>query len=213
MFHYLLTHPATLAKLRAEVDAAAAAGHAPGLLFPWRRAAELPYLDACVKEAGRLHPPFGLPYERVVPAEGATVCGKFLPGGTVIGMSAFVVGRDPGLFGEDADEWRPERWLEVGEEQRRRMENAVLAVCSPPVQFCQEGLSQTWSVLLTMFRQFGAGHRSCMGKHIAYLEIYKVVPTLLLHFDVSVTAPCRHNCELTRDPATVRAGQRAWLEG
>jgi cytochrome P450 len=151
MFHYLLTHPGTLAKLRAEVDAAAAAGHAPGLLFPWRRAVELPYLDACVKEAGRLHPPFGLPYERVVPAEGATVCGKFLPGGTVIGMSAFVVGRDPGLFGEDADEWRPERWLEVGEEQRRRMENAVLAVCSPSIQFCQEGLWQTWSVLLTMF--------------------------------------------------------------
>ncbi|EAQ83729.1 hypothetical protein CHGG_10133 [Chaetomium globosum CBS 148.51] len=157
MFHYLLTHPATFTKLRAEVDAAAAAGHAPGRLVSWRRARELPYLDACVKEAGRLHPPFGLPYERVVPKEGAVVCGKFLPGGTVVGMSAFVVGRDPGLFGEDADEWRPERWLEVGEEQRRRMENAVLA--------------------------FGAGHRTCMGKHIAYLEIYKVVPTLLLHFD------------------------------
>lgn len=132
MFHYLLTHPGTLDKLRAEVDAAAAAGKTPGLLVSWRRARELPYLDACVKEAGRLHPPFGLPYERVVPAEGATVCGKFLPGGTVVGMSAFVVGRDPEIFGDDADEWRPERWLEVGEEQRRKMENAVLAVRFPP---------------------------------------------------------------------------------
>lgn len=36
-----------------------------------------------------------------------------------------------------------------------------------------------------------------MGKHIAYLEIYKVVPTLLLHFDVSVTAPWRQSQELT----------------
>ncbi|GAB1316613.1 hypothetical protein MFIFM68171_06823 [Madurella fahalii] len=163
MFHYLLTHPATLAKLRAEIDAAAAAGHAPGRLVPWRRARELPYLDACVKEAGRLHPPFGLPYERVVPPEGATLCGKFLPGGTVVGMSSFVVGRDPEVFGPDADHWRPERWLEVGEEERRRMENAVLA--------------------------FGAGHRTCMGKHIAYLEIYKVVPTLLLHFDLELVQP------------------------
>lgn len=128
MFHYLLTHPDTLAKLRAEIDAVAAAGHAPGRLISWRRARELPYLDACVKEAGRLHPPFGLPYERVVPAEGATVCGKFLPGGTVVGMPSYVVGRDRELFGHDSDEWRPERWLEVGEEERRRMENAVLAV-------------------------------------------------------------------------------------
>ncbi|KAK0726781.1 cytochrome P450 [Lasiosphaeria miniovina] len=169
MFHYLLTHPATLARLRAEVDAAAAAGDMPESLAPWRRARELPYLDACIKEAGRLHPPFGLPYERVVPPEGATVCGKFLPGGTVVGMSAFVVGRDRELFGDDADSWRPERWLEVGEEKRRRMEGGLIA--------------------------FGAGHRSCMGKHIAYLEMYKVVPTLLLHFDYELVEPQNYRIE------------------
>lgn len=34
--------------------------------------------------------------------------------------------------------------------------------------------------------QFGAGHRSCLGKNISLLEIYKVVPTLLRRFDVSI---------------------------
>jgi hypothetical protein len=36
--------------------------------------------------------------------------------------------------------------------------------------------------------QFGAGHRSCLGKNISYLEIYKVVPTMLRAFDVSSLA-------------------------
>lgn len=33
--------------------------------------------------------------------------------------------------------------------------------------------------------QFEAGHRSCLGKNISLLEIYKVVPTLLRRFNVS----------------------------
>lgn len=37
--------------------------------------------------------------------------------------------------------------------------------------------------------QFGAGHRSCLGKNISLLEIYKVVPTLLRRFDVSTLSP------------------------
>ena len=35
--------------------------------------------------------------------------------------------------------------------------------------------------------QFGAGNRTCMGKHISYLEIYKLVPTLLRHFEVRIS--------------------------
>ena len=69
----------------------------------------LPCLDAVIKEAGRIHPPFSLPYERVVPPEGAVICGKWLPGGTAVGMSAWVTRRDYELFGHDADVWRPER--------------------------------------------------------------------------------------------------------
>lgn len=33
--------------------------------------------------------------------------------------------------------------------------------------------------------QFGAGHRSCLGKNISLLEIYKLVPTILQTYDVS----------------------------
>ena len=79
-----------------------------------------------------MHPPFGLPLERVVPKGGATICGERFEAGTVVGISGWVVHRDRATFGEDVDVWRPERWL-VGEEERRKMEHALLTVGYFPV--------------------------------------------------------------------------------
>lgn len=127
IFYNLLTHRSSLQTLLAELDDAANRGRLSNPV-KWKEARELPYLDAVIKEGGRLHPPFGLPLERVVPQPGATVCGKYLPPGTVVGMSGWVVHRDPNTFGEDCEQWRPERWLECGAEERRRMEHALLTV-------------------------------------------------------------------------------------
>lgn len=100
--------------------------------FPkWAEVRDLPYLDACINEGVRLHPPFCLPFERVVPEEGVNICGRFLPGGTVVGMSPWVVNRHRATFGQDADTWRPERWLGLDTEHRKTLENRVLTV-SPP---------------------------------------------------------------------------------
>ncbi|ERF68113.1 hypothetical protein EPUS_06924 [Endocarpon pusillum Z07020] len=158
LFHNLLAHPSTLARLRNELDAAASSGH---LSIPttWKESLGLPYLDACIKEAGRIHPPFGLPLERIVPAGGMTVCGEYLAPGTIVGMNAWVVHRDQETFGKDADAWRPERWLVEGE-TRKRMESGLLT--------------------------FGGGHRTCLGKNISHLEIYKVVPTILQVYDIEL---------------------------
>lgn len=124
MFHQLLTHPESLARLRAELDAAAARG-ALSETTTWKESQALPYLSACFKEAGRVHPPFGLHLERVVPAGGLEVCGTALPAGTIVGMNAWVVHRDQEIFGSDADTWRPERWLDGDEARIKRMDAAL----------------------------------------------------------------------------------------
>lgn len=107
-------------------DANAAGNLSP--IVSWKESRQLPYLDACIKEAGRLHPPFGLNLERVVPLGGLEVCGQHLPAGTVVGMNGWVVHRDRDVFGQDASSWRPERWLEGDEENIKKMEASLLTV-------------------------------------------------------------------------------------
>lgn len=128
LVYNLLAHPDSLAKLLAELRAA---DETTGLTRPypqWSEVRELPFLDACWNEAVRLHPPFSLPLERVAPEGGVVICGRHFPQGTCIGMNPYVVNRHRPTFGEDADEWRPERWLVEDAAERKKMENGIMTV-------------------------------------------------------------------------------------
>lgn len=81
-----------------------------------------------IKEALRLHSGVALPLERTIPEGGATLSGVFLPAGTVVGMHAWVIHHDKNVFGEDADIFRPERWLESDSGQLRKMDNCFMSV-------------------------------------------------------------------------------------
>ena len=114
VFYYLLKTPRCLTKLLEEIDGEAKKGafeDVEGGLVTWGEAQKLVYLDACIKEAFRVHPAPGLPMERVVPKGGAEIAGRWIEGGTIVGVSAWVVHRRKEVFGEDVDVFRPERWL------------------------------------------------------------------------------------------------------
>jgi len=126
IIYYLLKNPASRQKLEAELAQAKKEGRLSHIVT-WKESRELPYLDACIKEAGRIHPAIGLTLERVVPKGGAVICGKRFEAGTVVGMSPWVVHRDKAVFGEDADSWNPDRWL-CEKEKRTLMERSLLTV-------------------------------------------------------------------------------------
>ena len=76
----------------------------------------------------RLHPGVGFPLERFVPEDGATICGRYLPAGTNISMSAPVIHVNKNIWGDDANDFRPERWIESDSERLKVMDRNFLAV-------------------------------------------------------------------------------------
>ena len=134
-----MRHPAALNRLHDEIDAAASAAQLSNPVT-YAEATKLPYLTAVVKEGMRLHPSVGLTMPRHVPAGGARISGFFIPAGYRVGMNGAVVQHDREIFGDDADAFRPERWLDA--EAAAGMEKAMLI--------------------------FGAGTRTCIGKNVSF---------------------------------------------
>lgn len=80
----------------------------------------MPYLQATIYEALRLHPAVGMSLPRVVPAGGFEAAGHFFPAGVVLGANPWVIHQNKEIYGADADQFRPERWLQddVGDMHR-----------------------------------------------------------------------------------------------
>jgi len=165
VFYFLLKNPETMKQLLDELFEQKRLGkfkRSDGLVG-WDEVRELPYLSAVIKEALRCHPAAGLTLERITPPQGVNVCGQFIPGGTIVGCNAWTVHRDSHTFGDRPEEFRPSRWIEGTKEQRRIMDTSLFT--------------------------FGAGSRTCIGKNISLLEMYKFIPAVLIAYEVSWLSP------------------------
>lgn len=156
IIYHLLHNPQTMRKLREEIEAAERQGKCGNPEVRFRESQEMPYLQAVIKEALRMHPATGLPLWRVVPEPGDEIAGHFFPGGTKVGVNTWVAHNNPTIFPQP-EEFRPERWLEAGEGQLKKME--------------------------AYWMPFGLGSRTCLGRHISVLEIGKLIPRLVRGFD------------------------------
>jgi cytochrome P450 len=74
VFYYLLKNPHAMRLLQEEIDYSGAPGP-----ISFADAQKMPYLQAVIKEALRLHPAVGLGLPRVVPKGGAVLAGRFFP--------------------------------------------------------------------------------------------------------------------------------------
>jgi cytochrome P450 len=131
----------------------------------------LPYLLAVVKETMRLNPAFQGQFSRVAPEGGCggevggleVLPGVVVPGGVWLSINTYVSQRDKLVFGEDAEEFKPERWLPIGGDRYHAM-------------------SKYLSV-------FGYGSTACMGQHLASQKINKTVVEILRRFNVELKDP------------------------
>ncbi|KAH8819387.1 cytochrome P450 monooxygenase [Xylogone sp. PMI_703] len=156
---FLATHPDALAKARKEIEEADKAGKLSTPVKYEEVRVHLPYFVACIKEALRLHPPADNLFARVTCAGGREIDGTFVPQGVEITSNAYIVQRDPVMYAPDPDAYRPDRWLE-SPEKAAEMDAASFV--------------------------FGMGSRVCLGKDIALMEMYKLLPETVRRFDMEV---------------------------
>ena len=84
IIHYCLKSPQSMDTLVGEIDreyAAVESGITKPQVLPFDRTSRMPYLQAVMYEALRLHPVVGQTLPRVVPVEGMRCAGLTIPGG------------------------------------------------------------------------------------------------------------------------------------
>ncbi|EOD44448.1 putative cytochrome p450 protein [Neofusicoccum parvum UCRNP2] len=156
-FYYLLKQPGRLSlkKAREEVDNVVGTD-----AVEVEHLAKLPFINAILRETLRLQPT--APIFSVTPFKDEVIGGKYL---VKEGDSIFCVlhnaHRDKAVFGDDADEFKPERMLDENFKQLP---------------------SNSW-------KPFGNGMRACIGRAFAWQEALLVMVLLLQNFEFEMADP------------------------
>jgi len=160
----LLMHPEDYVRVQDEVDALYQSGTASSGRhgISYLAAEKLTYLNACIKEALRLHPSILWQLPREAPAAGVEIAGHYIPPSATISMSPVAQNRDRATFGADADEWRPSRWIPG----RWNTEAAIKDMDKYNVTF-------------------GYGSRTCVGRNLALVELHKFIAEFVHRYDAS----------------------------
>lgn len=144
---------------------------------------ELVYLDAVVKETLRLYPPVPSNFRQckksVVLSDGT-----FIPEGNLVMFKNYTLGRLEHIWGPDAEEFKPERWID-------------------------EATGKAKTVSAYQFNAFLAGPRLCIGMKMALAQIKMVATSVMsrFHLERESKEPISYEVAITlmmKDPLKVR---------
>ncbi|KAM0352507.1 hypothetical protein ACHAPU_002175 [Fusarium lateritium] len=125
--------------------------------------ARLPETQSLIKEAKRLYPVISMSLPRKVPAGGLNLHGYYFPPNTTVGCNPVALHRNTDVFGSDSDQFNIDRWLSADPDTARNMERTSLS--------------------------WGGGSRTCPGRHLAELVVFKVIPALVKEFKIETILP------------------------
>ncbi|KAL1631249.1 hypothetical protein SLS54_000008 [Diplodia seriata] len=150
--HYILGNPRIKDKLTAVVHDVV---KDPASIPTFTELDQIEYLRAVVKESLRMAMPVPGMLRRVVPKTPTpfSVDGQVVPPGTVVGMSAYTMHYCTDVWGPDAKEFNPDRWL-----------------------------GGKAAGMETYFATFSKGARSCIGMNVAQAEVTMALAYLFRAF-------------------------------
>jgi benzoate 4-monooxygenase len=154
LLYHVARTPGVLQKMQKELDAAIPSDEVA--VPEYEAIRNLPYLEAVINETLRHHSTSGIGLPRQVPHEsqGVEIRGHYYPPGTVLSVPSFTIHHSSDIWGQDADEFRPERWESVTPRQK----NA--------------------------FIPFSYGPRACVGRNVAEMEMKMIAATWIRRYDV-----------------------------
>ncbi|OGM41331.1 cytochrome P450 monooxygenase [Aspergillus bombycis] len=164
---YLLTlHPDVQERLRAEIREHIPAGNDP---ITWSDLETLPLLNGVCQEVLRLYPTVPMTIREAV--RDSVVAGKHIPRGTRILLCPYAINRSPEFWGNDGEEFRPERWIDTDKNGQ-------------PVTNNNGGASTNFAQIT-----FLHGQRSCIGKDFARAELRCAVAGVVGRFRFEMQDP------------------------
>jgi cytochrome P450 len=169
----MVAFPEVQRRAQAELDAVVGRARLP----TFADAPRLPYVRAVIKEVLRWRPAFerGAPHKA---AKDDRYEGMFIPKGAACMANIWHCNHDRAIFGDDADDFKPERHLDVKRE----------VVLPGPRETNGEG-----------HVSFGFGRRICVGKHIANDSLF-IKTAMILWVATLKCARDKSGKELLPDP-------------
>ncbi|KAH8998336.1 cytochrome P450 [Lactarius hatsudake] len=203
-FYAIAKHPETQVRIREEI--ALVRARAAGGEFTIADLDSMTYTLATLKESMRLDPivwcttrvanlddilPLAFP---ITTKSGKQITSIPIKKGTPIDISPAVYNRLPDVWGEDANEWDPERFLD-------------------PLREFKEASSNIG--VFGSLMSFSTGTRGCIGWQFAVLEMQIIILTLVENFEFSLP-PQNEKTKIYRKPSLVmlpvpRGQEETWM--
>ncbi|KAJ5683057.1 hypothetical protein N7462_006222 [Penicillium macrosclerotiorum] len=165
--YHLCIEPHIQEKLRQEIRETIPS---PDASVPWQDLEDMPYLNGVCQEVLRLYPTVPMTGREAI--RETIIAGTKIPKGTTIALCPQAINRHPEFWGETADQFLPERWIDTDEKTGKQTVN-------------KHGGASTNFAQITFLH----GPRACIGKDFAKAEFRCAVAGLFGQFRLQLKEP------------------------